>query len=235
MAPAARIVPAVAAGLIGLILTGCAADTQPDQRPGAAQPDLTLSTTSAAPATGTPTGLTGAATKPGNGPALPRAYRNELILGSTTADRPVGWTRTAVEAPSTASDHGNDRVDFRDPTGQLLLRIGFLSDKRGPDKALRDLVTRTSGSYPGYRLVSLDAEPDTNPQHVRVHSEWIFTFAKDGVTRKVVIRAIGTRFQAGPAYRPVTMDYLYYSAPIGSFEATRAVYDRAAETLTFDA
>lgn len=230
MAPAARIVPA--AVLVGLAIAGCAGSQRPDRQLGPAQPNLTLSPIASTPVR--PVSSTSApADKPGGpAPTLPTAYKNELILGTTAADHPVGWTRTEVGAPPTAADHSADRVDYRDPTGQLLLRFGFLEDPRQPSVALRDLVARTSGNYPGYQLISLHSGQDSDADRMRVYAEWTFRFVKDGITRMVIIRVIGGRGLPDSPVRSV--DYLYFSAPAAYFDRTRAVYDRAAYSLNFD-
>lgn len=60
---------------------------------------------------------------------------------------PYGWTKTQQAG----------HTDFRDSTGQLLLRLGWADQNRfshaSPDAYLRQLAAQTAKNYQGYKLI----------------------------------------------------------------------------------
>jgi hypothetical protein len=223
---------AAAAGLLLALaltspaLTGCAG--QPTAVPGAANPGVTVSPAIVSPSTA-PVAASRTASQqpePSRTPQAPREYRTETVLGANTTDRPVGWTRT--------SDQARNRTDYRDATGQLLLRFeAYGTTSATPDQVLRDQAATAADTYPGYHLIRLSGPAEVpGTAMVNSYAEWEFTFEKDAVTRQVVIRAVGGT--STPGGQPVARYSIYYSAPLEYFAATSQVYRKAVEHYVYD-
>jgi hypothetical protein len=214
MAPARRTVPAAVLGLLALALTACNDASRPDTLPGPAAPAVTISATATGSASGTPTETT--PSKPPAKPANPATYADFFRDGMGTLV-PAGWTKN-----QDAADH----TDFRDASGELLLRLSAGFSQTRPDAYLKQLAATTAKNYPGYKLIKLTG---TEPRQSQFPAaEWEFTFVKDGVTRHVVLAAVGMSAQAD-----LTGGQIYYSAPVEYFDTIADAYLHALNGVYF--
>jgi hypothetical protein len=227
MASGTRGASVLAGLLAALAAAGCG--IQPQAVPGAAEPALSLSpvasTTPSVPAT--PTTPTSSPADPPTSPSVPRlpdGYQNEEVLGTTSADRPIGWS---INAQPTYTD-------YRDPTGHLLLRFGtFTNPDQTPDSAVRELAASTRQNYADYSLIRLTGPTNRTASGLVVgsYSEWEFTFDKDGESRQVIVRGVGGRTSSGKTQ--VAVNFVYYSAPVDEFADNEPVYRRAVDSIKY--
>jgi hypothetical protein len=203
-------------GLVGSMLAGCVARVGPARVAGDPAP-VTLPASAGAgssspPASGTsgsrPTGSGTATPTSGREPTLPVAYSPEELTAAgiaVTMRRPAGWRRLA----------SGGRVDFRDDTDEVLLRLEISVRTSDTLRAAAESLDRsTRASLAQYRLLGIT--PVTGASGPAV--DWEFTFVRDGVTRQVVDR-LSVSGDAGVA--------VYYSAPVRYFERMKPVWDAA--------
>jgi hypothetical protein len=136
---------------------------------------------------------------------------------------PYGWTKSMQP----------DYTDFRDPTGQLLLRLSFVDATKyattRPNAYLRQLASQTARNYPGYKLLKLTDTMPTPAGRGNQYAEWEFTSVKDGVTRHVIVAGVAY----GTADTDGTGGQVYYSAPAQYFGTTSEAYRHALNAMDF--
>jgi hypothetical protein len=188
--------PVVAAMVAGAVLTvaGCKPDGAAVRVPVADD---------AAPVTASTNSTTTGQISPGTAPTTsPRPTDDEPISGGSTRRPAVPTVWKSVTAPFTGDvtvqvprgwsvTHAKpDTDDYRDPTGQALLRVRL---ERGRTGTASDLVEKQlaewSKTYSGFRSVNderIDTSTDDHfyEEGTTAH-EATFTFVKDGVVRKV--------------------------------------------------
>jgi eukaryotic-like serine/threonine-protein kinase len=157
----------------------------------------------------------------GPAPVLPKRYvsRHTDLFGGVDLKVPEGWRRGASL---------ENRLDYRDPGGGVLLRFEFLpasADDYGAGGAYQRLGRQMAAwrEYPDFEFIAhknfyccgQDSDPQVNS------AEGEFTFVLDGVRRHVLARGIvhGER-----GYMTV-----YFSTPAAHFTRMKPVAQRALE------
>jgi hypothetical protein len=202
---AARFVPLITAlGVAAFTLTGCSTTSHPQAK---ASPDGGRPAVSGTPGPGT---------RPPRNPTSYIDFDRTPVLSQV----PQGWAKSMQP----------DYTDFRDPTGQLLLRLSFVDATKyattRPNVYLRQLASHTARNYPGYKLLKLT---DTHAGRGNQYAEWEFTFVKDGVTRHVIVAGVAY----GTADTDGTGGQVYYSAPAQYFGTTSDAYLHALNAMDF--
>jgi hypothetical protein len=104
-------------------------------------------------------------------------------------DADVGGSSVTIPVPAdwTMSQEG-DRIDYRDPTRQLLLRLNLEQDLPGePIDVFAKQEAEQSGQYSGYGKGGIDyALLGASPDQID-GATWDFQFTKDGVERGVIV------------------------------------------------
>lgn len=171
----------------------------------------------AAPETA-PEAETAPATEPARPPALPAAYERANVPFTNHLSLPVpsGWELTSDD-PFTN--------DYRDPTGQVLLRVRFDPDAR-QDRAyvvLEREMREMADTWQGFRFIEQEwyhcCQQDIRPDITAAEAE--FTFTLDGATRHALQRAV--------VYPDLGHVTVYLSAPEEQFATMEPVADRAIE------
>jgi hypothetical protein len=232
-----RSLGAIVASGAALALTACTVTVAPQVPPPTSGPASTSgpATATSGPAIAAPPepepepgGPTGAV------PPLPAGYVN-FAQGAMNAEVPTGWTQTTTE----------DHTDFRDPSGQLLLRLREYVHEVDPNTYLHDLENTTAGIYAQYQLIrisdtaTLPGEPANLPNSAvdgsaQTAAEWEFTFVKDGTTRRVIIGAIGYTACGTNGCSSSTFGTIYFSAPVGFYSDTvAATFGHARDSVYF--
>jgi hypothetical protein len=183
-----------------LAVAGCAA-AGPRQVAGDAAP-LTL-----ASGAGVPSGA-GTATASGG-------VRPATLVGfgvQVTVPVPADWTRSDFA--------GQARSDFRDSTGQLLLRVQVSKRTAGTlEESAADLDRSQRSALERYERIGITSVSGVLGPSV----DWSFTFFRDGVTRRVIDR-LSASGDAGVA--------VYFSAPQDRFAELKPIWDRAVGQIT---
>jgi hypothetical protein len=123
---------------------------------------------------------------------------------------PTGWQRS-----STAT-----RVDFRDATGQILLRVELQQRTASSARQAWEAADRNArATFQGYQLLGITDVPGVGD----TAADWRFSFERDGVRRRVVDRGILSG-DAGLA--------VYYSAPEPHYRRLAPVWDTAIAGLS---
>lgn len=209
----------LAAFLVVLSLTGCAAaptriagDPAPligsgSARPASSGPAGSPTSPSSSPSSSPPTSTAAAE------PVVPASYTRFQFSGAgVTVSLPVpaGWQRTGTAT----------RVDFRDATGQILLRVELGARTSGTARQEWQAAdTNARSTFEGYRLLGITDVSGAGDNA----ADWRFSFERDGVRRRVVDRGIRSA-GAGLA--------VYYSAPEPQYSRLTPVWDTAIAGLS---
>ena len=202
------------------VLGGCAA-AQPRQVAGSPAP-LTMAGTvppgsgaaaSSGSATGTAAGASATTQSGTRAPVLPTSFHNVTIAAppaTLTVPVPDGWERT---------DSGQYKVDFRDPTGNVLLRLQVALPGSATARAAaadQDRIARTQLS--AYQLIGITTVGGIGDNAV----DWKFSFVRDGLRRQVVDRRV---------YVSDADVAVYYSAPVRYYDAMKPVWVTATDGM----
>jgi hypothetical protein len=159
--------------------------------------------------------LTVAGSGAASGTPAPLAVRTATLAGfgvRVTVPVPGDWGRSDFA--------GQARADFRDPTGQLLLRVQVSARTAGTlAESAADLDRSQRTALEQYELIGIRSVDGTLGPAV----DWSFTFFRDGVTRRVIDR-LGASDGVGVA--------VYFSAPRDRFDALKPIWDRAVAGIT---
>jgi hypothetical protein len=209
-----RAAPAAAlAALLVTLLAGCAA--APTRIAGDPAP-LTASGSASLPANASGASPTSPpSTSPAStaSPIVPPSYTPFRLSGAgvtISVPVPTGWQRS-----------GNaTRVDFRDATGQILLRVELQQRMASTARQAWEAADRNArATFQGYRLLGITDVPGVGDSA----ADWRFSFERDGVRRRVVDRGILSG-DAGLA--------VYYSAPEPHYRRLAPVWDTAIAGLS---
>jgi hypothetical protein len=205
-----RVLAVSAAALGAVLLTAC--DTGAD---AAAPPPAPPVSTSAAPT---------AVAVSGPAPAseftdycyVPVQYRQNDTNPGMCAQVPKGWTSTKTNVWQNVGREGRYylKQDFHDKTGSQLLRFDTNPKLDMVDSvAAMGLQEETfRKDYPQYHRISLTEGGITQPGGTTKSAQLDFTFAKDGVQRRVHV--------TGMAENEEMFVYVYYSAPADQYDRT---------------
>jgi hypothetical protein len=143
------------------------------------------------------------------------AVRPATLVGfgvRVTVPVPADWGRSDFA--------GQARADFRDSTGQLLLRVQISKRTTGTlEESAADLDRSQRSALEQYELIGIRSVSGTLGPSV----DWSFRFFRDGVTRRVIDR-LSASGDTGVA--------VYFSAPADRFGELTPIWDRAVAAIT---